>query len=171
MNGNAVENPKWNSGSLSYRGFVTRNFVFASVSLTWNYCRSPARGTLHQLLLAWDKILAPLKSTTSSVLTLLGPWCSATGGEQQRHACISQWPRTHFINTAQAHGLFGTWSKSHIIQMFWYNISGKKQQLTSNSIHPNPGIFLLSFGTLEWYRIYFNSGMQLMAVFLTTKLL
>lgn len=123
MNGNAVENPKWNSGSLSYSG-MWQGIFFTSASLTWNCCRSPVRGTLHQLLLAWDENLAPLKSAASSGLTLPGPWCSATGGEQQHHASISQWPRTRVTNTTQVHGQFGTCSESHVIQMFWNNISG-----------------------------------------------
>ena len=67
-----------------------------------------------------------------------------------------------------------TCSKSHVVQIFQSNSSGKTQLLASNSStlkHHKSGYFLLLFGISEWYRICFLKWDTSDGVILTIKLL
>jgi len=77
-----IQSEMWVPWVTSELSCVTRNFL-ASTSLTWNCSRSPACGTLHQPLPAWDEILALQKSLTNSWLALPRLRCSGVWSDAQ----------------------------------------------------------------------------------------
>lgn len=157
MNGDPVENPKWNLGTLGcwwdqlcdkeFFHFYITDLKLLQVTSPWHSpSAAPGLGWNSGSTEVTGKLLVGF---TGAMMFSCAKWCTGNAATSQVYFIVTTYPH-HTHNPS-------TWSKSWVIQIFQNNISGKTQQLASNSKtskHHKSRYFLLSFGISEWYRIY-----------------
>lgn len=135
-NGNSVENPKWNLGTLGCRWdqlcdkeffhFYVTDLKLLQVTSPW-HSPSAAPG------LGWSsgstEVTGKLLLGFTGIVTLsCAKWCTGNAATSRLHLVGLTYPR-HTHNPS-------TWSKRGVIQIFQNNIPGKTQLLASNSHTP-----------------------------------
>lgn len=158
VNGNSVENPMWNSGTLDCRWDQLRDKEFfhsyvtdlklLQVTSPWHSpSAAPSRGWHSGSTEVTGKFLVGF---TGAMMLSCEKWC--TGKAATARVCVIATAHPPHIHNPSA------WSKGWVIQIFQTNISGKTEQFASNSNttkHHKSRYFLLSLGISKWYRIYF----------------